>query len=132
MIWDPSPDFIARTNVWRFLQRLGFSDRESFLAFSREQPERFWDEVMREMQVAWFEPYTQVMDASRGPEWTRWFTGGRLNIAYNCLDRWEPSRVAAIWESEGGDTGTLTFGVLQRQSNRVAHGLTALGLRAGD
>ena len=47
---------------------------------------------MREMRVEWFEPYRQVLDASRGPEWTQWFTGGRLNIAHNCLDRWAEIR----------------------------------------
>ena len=78
MIWEPSQAFIESTNVWRFMQRLGFSDREQFLLFSREQPERFWDEVMREMRVEWFEPYRKVMDASRGVEWAQWYVGGRL------------------------------------------------------
>lgn len=132
MIWEPSPDFVRRTNVWRFMQRLGFSDREEFLAFSRDNPERFWDELMREMQVAWFEPYRQVLDDSRGPAWTQWFSGGRINIAYNCLDRWEPSRLAVIWEGESGETRTLTFGDLQREANRIAHGLVKLGLVPGD
>ena len=80
------------------MKRLGFHDREAFLCFSRENPERFWDELMREMRVEWFEPYRQVLDATRGPEWTQWFTGGQLNIAHNCLDRWADSdRVACIW-----------------------------------
>ena len=92
MIWNPTRAFIESTNVWRFMQRLGFEDRETFLRFSRENPERFWDEMMREMRVEWFEPYRQVLDASRGPEWAQWFTGGRLNIAHNCLDRWAEIR----------------------------------------
>src|SRR5579884_352360 len=97
MIWEPSPAYIEQTNVWRFMRRLGFTDREAFLRFSREEPERFWDETMREMGVAWFTPYERVLDASRGPEWTQWFLGGRLNIAHNCLDRWAdtPERVAS-------------------------------------
>ncbi len=135
MIWEPSRAFIERTNVWHFMQRLGFSDREAFLAFSRENPERFWDETMRELGVAWFEPYTQVLDSSRGPEWAQWFTGGRINIAHNCLDRWaesDPQRIACLWEGESGDTRTIRFGDLQRDANRVAHGLVNLGLRPGD
>src|SRR5438309_9341169 len=85
VIWEPSRESIEATNVWRFMQRLGFDDREAFLHFSRENPERFWDEMMREMRVEWFEPYTRVLDATRGPEWTTWFIGGKLNIAHNCL-----------------------------------------------
>ena len=133
MIWEPSREFIERTNVWRFMQRLGFSDREAFLQFSRENPQRFWDEMMREMGVEWFTPYHQVVDASRGPEWCQWFVGGRLNIAHNCLDRWADSgRIACLWESENGATRTITFRELRNEANRVANGLNAMGLEAGD
>ena len=133
MIFEPSQDFIEQTNVWRFLRRLGFSDREAFLRFSRENPERFWDEMMREMRVDWFEPYRQVMDSSRGPEWTQWFVGGRLNISHNCLDRWaESGRVACIAERENGESRSVTFGELRREANQVANGLRALGLKPGD
>jgi acetyl-CoA synthetase len=133
MIWTPTREFIESTNVWRFMQRLGFDDREAFLAFTRENPERFWDEMMRELRVEWFEPYRHVLDDSRGPEWTQWFTGGRLNIAHNCLDRWaESDRVACLWESESGASGSVTFREVRDQANQVANGLRALGLVAGD
>jgi acetyl-CoA synthetase len=89
---------------------------------------------MREMRVDWAVPYGPVMDASRGPEWTRWFCGGRLNIAHNCLDRWalEPERVACLWEAESGDSGRVTFAELRADANRVANGLQRLGLEPGD
>jgi len=134
MIWEPSREYIEQTNVWRFMQRLGFADREAFLSFSRDDPDRFWDEMMREMRVEWFHPYRQVVDSSRGPEWAQWFVGGRLNIAHNCLDRWaeDRDRVACLWESESGETRTVTFEALRAEANRVANGLVALGLAAGD
>ncbi|HEY2017895.1 MAG TPA: AMP-binding protein [Bryobacteraceae bacterium] len=137
MIWEPGREFIEQTNVWRFMQRLGFADREAFLRFSREEPERFWDELLREMDVEWFEPYRHVMDTTLGVEWTRWFLGGRLNIAHNCLDRWAgkaetAGRVACIWEAENGATRSVTFAELQNEANRVANGLLALGLEPGD
>ena len=131
--WKPSREWIERTNVWRFIERLGFDDREAFLRFSREEPERFWDELMREMKVEWFEPYRQVMDVSRGPEWAEWFVGGRINIAHNCLDRWaESGRIACIWENEDGETRSITFAELRDEANRVANGLVSLGLEPGD
>jgi acetyl-CoA synthetase len=134
VIWEPPREFIEHTNVWRFMRRLGLADRGAFLHFSREDPERFWDEIVREMRVDWATPYDRVMDASRGPEWTRWFCGGRLNIAHNCLDRWaaETGRVACVWESESGASGTVTFAQLRKDANRVAHGLRRLGLKPGD
>jgi len=133
-IWEPSRAYAEQTNAWRFLQRLGFSDREAFLRFSRENPQRFWDEMLREMRVEWFEPYRQVMDASHGPEWTQWFTGGKINLAHNCLDRWasDPARIACIWEGESGATRTVTFRELRDQANRMANTLTGLGLEPGD
>ena len=58
MIWEPSREFVEQTNAWRFLRRLGFRERDEFLRFSVDRPERFWDEIMRELDVAWFEPGT--------------------------------------------------------------------------
>src|SRR5581483_3009937 len=133
MIWQPSKEFIENTNVWQFMRRLGFEDREKFLRFSSEEPERFWAEMMREMRVEWFTPYRQVVDISRGPEWSQWFLGGRLNIAHNCLDRWAGTdRIACLWEAEDGTRGALTFAELQAEANRVANGLQARGIREGD
>ena len=115
------------------MRRLGFSAREEFLRFSREEPGRFWDEIMREMRVDWFRPYDRVLDDSRGPEWCQWFAGGKLNIAHNCLDRWAASdRVACLWEGENGAARTVTFADLRAEANRVANGLLALGLQPGD
>ncbi|MBS1855422.1 MAG: AMP-binding protein [Acidobacteria bacterium] len=133
MIWEPSPEFVRSTNVWRFMQRLGFDDREAFLRFSRDEPERFWDEMVRELGIEWFQLYTQVLDSSRGPEWTTWFTGGQLNIAHNCLDRWAGTdRIACIWETEDGASGSLTFRDLRAQAEGVAAELRAMGLAPGD
>ena len=133
MIWEPSREFIEQTNVWRLMRRLGFADRESFLRFSRDEPERFWDEMMREMAVDWFTPYERVLDDSDGHERARWFLGGRLNIAHNCLDRWAGSnRVACLWEAENGDTRSVTFADLRAEAEHVASGLLRLGLRRGD
>ncbi|HEX3878457.1 MAG TPA: AMP-binding protein [Bryobacteraceae bacterium] len=133
MIWEPSQEFIETTNVWRFMQRLDFRHREAFLRFSCDNPQRFWSELMREMRVEWFEPYTQVLDASRGPEWAQWFVNGKLNIAHNCLNRWAATdRIACIWEGESGDTRTVTFAELQAETNRVANALSAAGIEPGD
>src|SRR5262245_33599049 len=121
MIWEPSHEFIERTNIRRFMQKLGFQDREAFLRFSREEPELFWDAMVRDLGIDWFEPYREVLDISLGPEWSKWFTGGKLNIAHNCLDRWALSeRVACIWEAENGARGAVTFHEVQKAANRVA------------
>src|SRR5690242_20884906 len=106
-IWHPGADFVERTNIYRFMHSLGFSSRERFLQFSHEQPELFWDQMVKEVGIERFVPYKKVMDVSRGVEWSQWFSEGRLNIAQNCLDRHAKgslaNRVACIGESERGD-----------------------------
>ena len=133
-IWEPSREWIEQTNVWRFMNRLGFHDREAFLAWSREST-GFWDALAKEMDIEWSRPYTRVLDNSRGPEWCRWFEGGELNIAHNCVDRHasrQPDGVAILWESENGAAGQVTWRELAQRVNRLANGLRELGLDRGD
>jgi acetyl-CoA synthetase len=65
----------------------------------------------------------------------RWFVGGRLNVAYNCVDRHVEAghgdRVAFHWEGEPGDTRTITYADLQKLVAQAAHALTSLGVEAG-
>jgi acetyl-CoA synthetase len=135
-IWTPTSEFVERTNVSRFMQRLGIRSREEFLRFSAEHPEKFHDELCREIGVEWFEPYTRVLDTSRGVEWAQWFVNGKLNIARNCLDRHamgpNAQRAAIVCEGEDGTVRRLSFDELSAETNRLAHGLESLGLRRGD
>ncbi|MBX5494950.1 MAG: AMP-binding protein, partial [Bryobacteraceae bacterium] len=132
-VWKPSEQYVESTNVWRFLRKLGFSDREEFLRYSRENLEQFWDAMVKETGIAWFAPYEQVLDQSRGVEWAQWFLGGKLNIAHNCLDRHvSKPNPAMIWEGENGETRTVSFADLQKETNRLANALRAIGLQKGD
>jgi len=112
-IWEPSPAFIESTNVYRFMRWLGFTEREPFLEFSREQNEVFWAEWVREAGIEWFHPFEKTLDLSRGVEWARWFSGGKLNIAWNCLDRHaKTGAIACVWESEDGSSRQLNLAEL--------------------
>lgn len=135
-IWEPSREFIERTNAHRFMQRLGTGTYQEFIRYSQERLEEFWAEMVREVGIEWPEPYTEVLDASRGVEWSRWFTGGKLNIAWNCVDRHaggeRGGHPAIIWEGEDGSVRTLTFADLRRETDRLANALDGMGLAAGD
>ncbi|MFF9327879.1 acetate--CoA ligase [Streptomyces sp. NPDC014776] len=93
----------------------------------------FWAEAAGRLD--WARPWDQVLDWSRAP-FARWFTGGRLNAAYNCLDRHVAAglgeRVAFHWEGEPGDTRTITYAELTAEVCRAANALQALGVRTGD
>ncbi|HEU4421894.1 MAG TPA: acetate--CoA ligase [Pilimelia sp.] len=93
----------------------------------------FWERQARRLD--WAQEWDQVLDWSN-PPFAKWFVGGRLNMAYNCLDRHlaagRGDKVAYHWEGEPGDTRTLTYADLHRSVCQAANALTDLGVRAGD
>ncbi|HEX5543706.1 MAG TPA: acetate--CoA ligase [Micromonospora sp.] len=93
----------------------------------------FWDKQARRLE--WAKEWDQVLDWSN-PPFAKWFVGGQLNIAYNCLDRHVAAgrgdQVAIHWEGEPGDTRTLTYADLHRMTCQAANTLTDLGVTAGD
>ena len=135
IIWRPTPEVAARARIARFMARHGIGSLDALQRRSLEDPEWFWDAVSRDLGLEWITPYRRVLDASRGVAWPRWFDGGLLNLAANCVDRHLPARrdhPALIWESENGESRTLTFGELGREVNRLAHALRDLGVGEGD
>ena len=93
----------------------------------------FWERQAG--RLAWAQPWEQVLDWSNAP-FAKWFTGGRLNVAYNCLDRHVEAglgdKVAIHWEGEPGDTRTVTYADLHKLTCQAANALTELGVTAGD
>ena len=86
--------------------------------------------------MSWETPFTDVFDWSGAPV-AKWFVGGKLNVAYNCVDRHVEAgngdRVAIRWEGEPvGDGRDITYAELLAEVSRAANTLTALGLVAGD
>lgn len=93
----------------------------------------FWAKQAR--RLSWFKEWDQVLDWSN-PPFAKWFVGGQLNIAYNCLDRHVEAgigdRVAIHWEGEPGDTRALTYNDLLIETKKAANALLNLGVRKGD
>src|ERR687893_2392045 len=98
-----------------------------------EDYEAFWAE--RAEALHWDTKWDKVLDWSN-PPFAKWFVGGKLNVAYNCLDRHVEAghgdKVAYHWEGEPGDTRTFTYAQLTEEVCRAANALTELGVRAGD
>jgi acetyl-CoA synthetase len=104
-------------------------------AYERAAADRlaFWEDAARRLE--WAAPWSQTLDWQ--PPFARWFVGGRLNVAVNCVDRHVAAghgdRVALHWVGEPeGDTRDVTYADLQREVSRAAHALTELGVQAGD
>ena len=135
IVWRPTPEVIERSRLTAFMRAHNLPDYASLLARSTEDVAWFWDAVLTDLGIEFYEPYTQVVDLSRGIAWPRWCVGGRMNIVHNCLDKWigtpAESRIAVRWEGEDGRVRQLTYGELWREVNRCANGLAARGVTTG-
>jgi acetyl-CoA synthetase len=95
-------------------------------------PEAFWAGWAEELD--WFEKWDRVLEW-KAPH-AQWFVGGKLNAAYNCLDRHiqgpHRNKAALVWEGEPGDQRTLTYWDLYREVGKFANVLNKLGVAKGD
>jgi acetyl-CoA synthetase len=99
---------------------------------AKKDPEGFWAEAARSLD--WFKPWNKVLEWN--PPIAKWFTGGKINVSYNCLDRhvktWRRNKAALIWEGEPGEERVLTYADLYREVNKFANVMKKLGIRKGD
>jgi acetyl-CoA synthetase len=104
-------------------------------AYERAAADRlgYWEQQAR--RLTWAKEWDQTLDWSN-PPFAKWFVGGELNIAYNCVDRHveagKGDKVAIHWEGEPGDTRTITYAELLKSVSQAANTLTELGVTAGD
>ncbi len=118
----PSAPFVKRANVKPEAYAEAAADRLAF-----------WD--TQAARLDWAQPWEQTLDWSNAP-FARWFVGGRLNVAYNCVDRHVESghgaQTALVFESESGDSRDISYAELQELVSRAANALQGLGVEAGD
>ena len=100
---------------------------------SIEDPEGFWADLA-EKELDWFQKWETVLEWN--PPFAKWFVGGKINLAYNCLDRhvktWRKNKAAIIWEGEPGDVRTLTYQQLLYEVQKFSNVLRELGVNSGD
>ena len=136
IVWRPGAQWIEQSNLKRFMDAHGLASLEELQRRSTSDIAWFWDAVLRDLGIEFYEPYSEIVDLSRGPAWPRWCVGGEMNIVHNCLDKHAgtpaDARIALRAESEDGTTRTLTLAELRREVNRVANALRSLGLGKGD
>jgi acetyl-CoA synthetase len=121
--YEPSADFAAQANGKAELYDEAAQDLEGF-----------WAGQARDL-LTWSKDFGETLDWSGAPV-AKWFVGGELNAAHNCVDRHVEAgngdRVAFHFEGEGGDTRTITYADLQRDVCKAANALESLGVSKGD
>ncbi|MDH4555541.1 acetate--CoA ligase [Pseudomonas sp. BN417] len=102
---------------------------------SIEQPELFWGEQATSF-LTWFKPWDQVHRGDLKKGEAEWFKGGKLNVAYNCIDRHLEQRgdqIAIIWEGDNpAESAQITYRKLHSHVNRLANVLKSRGVKKGD
>jgi acetyl-CoA synthetase len=137
VLWQPTERYLEQSRVLSLMRKLGISTYQEFYDRSIDDIAWFWGVVAdEELKLEWFRPYDAVLEMPEGPEWPRWFVGGKLNYVTNAVDRHAQGalgqKTAIIWEGEEGAVRRLTYAELQREVSRLAAGLRALGVHQGD
>ncbi len=129
--WSPTPEIIERAQLTRFLRATDSRDVTELQQHSIADVPWFTEQVLRFLNIRFDEPYTSILDLSRGPEWPSWCVNGKLNITETCLHH-ETSATALISENEEGVVRQLTYGELREHVKRIAAGLKNFGIGKGD
>ncbi len=136
LYWKGFEQTVENSNVVAFMRAQKVKSFEGLLQRSQDDIEWFWNAVNQFLGIEWYAPYTQVLRANKGIEWAQWFTGGKINITHNCVDKhintYRRHKLALIWEGENHEIRKLTYLDLYREVNRVAEGLKDAGIRTGD
>jgi acetyl-CoA synthetase len=136
IVWRPTREYAERSRIARFMRSQNIATLAELQRRSVEDPEWYWDAVVRDLGVRFTQPYTRVLDLTRGVQWPRWFEGGLMNFADNCVDRnldaGRGDQPAIIWEGDDGQSRTLSYRELARAVNRLANALARLGVGEGD
>jgi acetyl-CoA synthetase len=125
-LFPPPAEFAAKAHI---------KSREQYDAMYRksiDQPDEFWAEAASELE--WFAPWTKVVEGEMG--YAKWFVGGKLNLAHNCVDRHALSvrkdKIALLWEGEPGEVRKITYAELHVLVQQFANALKGLGVVKGD
>jgi len=125
--FPPSPEFAAQASI------KSMDEYRQLYEKAKADPEAFWAELA-EQELHWFQKWDKVLDWQ--PPFAKWFINGKLNLAYNCLDRhlttWRKNKAAILWEGEPGDSRTLTYAQLHREVCQMANVYKQLGVKKGD
>ena len=126
-VFKPSADFQRQANLG------SMAAYKKLYAESVNSPDTFWGRQAKELLV-WRKPFKTVSQW-KAPQ-AKWFGGGTLNVAENCVDRHlgtaRENKAAIIFEGEPGDVRTITYKQLYFHVSRLAHVFENLGIKAGD
>ncbi len=126
-VFPPPAEFSRRAHI------KSMAEYEKIYKESVENPEKFWAGIAQDLH--WFKPWKTVLEWNA--PWAKWFSGGEINLSYNCLDfqiqKGRGNKTAIIWEGEpAGEIRKLTYQELLNEVSKFANALKKLGIKKGD
>ena len=136
IVWRPTPEYIDHAHLTNFMNHHGISSFDELIRRSGEDVSWFTDAVIDYLGIKFNQPYSKVVDLSKGIAWPAWCIDGRMNIIDSCLSQYlgtsAETNPALIWEGENGDSQRINYLELSNEVSKVAASLRKLGLGKGD
>ncbi len=132
LAWQPTEAQIARSHLGRFMQQHGFDHYAELHRWSVSERAKFWGEVIERLGVVFSKNPTEVLDLRNGVKDPRWLPDAQLNCVDSCFTA--NQKKAAIVSGREGSTEleAISYGELERLTNRIANGLREHGFDIGD
>ncbi|HEX8961410.1 MAG TPA: acetate--CoA ligase, partial [Rhodocyclaceae bacterium] len=127
-VFNPPEEAVKRATI------SGMAAYEALCKEAEQDYAGYWARLAKE-HVAWKQPFTKSLDESEAPFY-KWFTDGKLNVSYNCLDKNVEAglgdKVALIFEADDGKVTKVTYKELLAKTAQFANALKAKGIKKGD
>lgn len=126
---------LTNSNLVAFMKKNNIDTLQDLLTQSTKELEWYWNKVSEDLDIRWKQPYSKVIDTSRGVPWAEWFIGGKCNIIDNIVQKnieKHPDKMAFIFVNRHGIKETLTFRDLEFRIRVFTLALKNIGVRRGD
>ena len=131
----PTTKQIEESNIYQFMQKHRISSLEKLSQKAKEDLEWFWKSVDEDIGIIWDQPYSKILDTSKGIAWSKWFVNGKTNIYKSSVEKFvklSPQKIAYHFVSEDGHTSDISYSELDSKVSKFANGLKSLGVKKGD
>ncbi|MDH3341017.1 MAG: AMP-binding protein [Nitrosopumilus sp.] len=131
----PTTKQTEESNIYQFMQKHGISSLEKLSQKAKDDLEWFWKSVDEDIGIIWDQPYSKILDVSKGIAWSKWFVNGKTNIYKSSVEKFvklSPQKIAYHFVSEDGHTSDISYFELDSKVSKLANGLKSLGVKKGD
>ena len=131
----PTTKQIQESNIYQFMQKHGIDSLEKLSQKAKINLEWFWESVDKDIGIVWDQPYSKILDTSKGIAWSKWFVNGKTNIYKSSVEKFvkqTPQKTAYHFVSEDGHAYHISYSELDSKVSKLANGLKTLGIKKGD